>query len=81
MLDGRGASQRVTMDSVQPLALPSIAPMMVCVCYCAHQGGFHLIGSGRDKIEGPDKLAAAVKTCTDLNVRSKQAACLQARVC
>ncbi|KAL4442021.1 hypothetical protein ABPG77_011282 [Micractinium sp. CCAP 211/92] len=30
-----------------------------------NQGGFHLIGSGRDKIESVEQLAAADKTCAD----------------
>eukprot|EP00887_Chlorella_sp_A99_P005505 scaffold1.g5505.t1 len=32
------------------------------------RGGFHLIGSGRDKIEKPDQLAAAIKTCSGLDL-------------
>lgn len=31
-----------------------------------NQGGFHLLGSGRDKIEKPDQLHAAAKVCQDL---------------
>ena len=31
-----------------------------------NQGGFHLIGSGRDKIERPDQLDAAAASCAKL---------------
>jgi pyrophosphate--fructose-6-phosphate 1-phosphotransferase len=31
-------------------------------------GGFHLLGSGRDKIEKPDQMEAAAKVCTDLDL-------------
>ncbi|PSC71449.1 pyrophosphate-fructose 6-phosphate 1-phosphotransferase subunit beta 1 [Micractinium conductrix] len=33
-----------------------------------NQGGFHMIGSGRDKIEKPEQLAAAEKACTELHL-------------
>ena len=38
-------------------------------CLPLPQGGFHLIGSGRDKIETEEQLAAAVATCQDLQAR------------
>ena len=31
-------------------------------------GGFHMLGSGRDKIETPDDLSAAAKTCEQLDL-------------
>ena len=31
-------------------------------------GGFHLLGSGRDKIEKPEHLAMAVAACSDLKL-------------
>lgn len=31
-------------------------------------GGFHLLGSGRDKIEKPDQMEAAAKVCSDLQL-------------
>ena len=33
-----------------------------------NQGGFHLIGSGRDKIEKPEQLAAAAQACATHNL-------------
>lgn len=33
-----------------------------------NQGGFHLLGSGRDKIEKPEQLAAAATVCRDLTL-------------
>jgi hypothetical protein len=31
-------------------------------------GGFHMLGSGRDKIEKPEQLAAAAKSCKELSL-------------
>ncbi|KAL4533239.1 hypothetical protein Ndes2526A_g08680 [Nannochloris sp. 'desiccata'] len=33
-----------------------------------NMGGFHLLGSGRDKIEKPEQLAQAAASCTDLEL-------------
>ncbi|KAL4443800.1 hypothetical protein ABPG75_011537 [Micractinium tetrahymenae] len=42
-----------------------LAPEELVVDSYRNQGGFHMIASGRDKIEKADQLAAAEKTCMD----------------